>query len=110
MSSTGEIAPDPATPQELEARADRARRNLTVVILCVLLVLVIANGVIDAWLIRSDAVNNEAHRRRNETIHACIVTKEDAFRRDVYRLLQTPPGAKPMFPEYDGISCPAIRP
>lgn len=102
-----------------DAAADlrSAGRRFLTVIAVALAGVVVAVGVVVILLIvqvrqieRSSERDAHNHRVRNEDIHACIVAKEDAFRRDVQRLLQTAPGTRPSFPESDGITCPAINP
>lgn len=104
-------------PRQLEASAARANRRFIYVAAAFLLALVISGGVVLVSLIlsvrdveRQESRNATQHRERNELIHDCVVRKQDAFRRDVYRLMQTQPGQAPNFPEADGIVCPPITP
>lgn len=103
-------APPPHTAPEVQRKVYRAERRFLWVVATVQTIVIAVMAVALLGVLVQEERNAHDHRVRNEDIHACIIAKEDAFRRDVYRLLQTQPGTQPTFPEADGITCPAIRP
>lgn len=105
------------SPREQERRFDRASRRFFAAVAGILAFVVLASTAVTTFLVvrvsdleRTNADQALEHRVRNELIHSCLVRKQDAFRRDVYQLLQTKPGTPPQFPEADGIVCPPVNP